>query len=174
MDIAHAPTIPLGLPAYLVVDELQRGVPPASILAPEDSLLAEFQSAHGYAFRWGDIIEVHRGTSLAWHFVPVELWFDTDRLRRWETAAALIPALQPDVAKTLKNRLPVELVLSGCHLHARRDPHALFSLVLIEPRQERKARRWLSAVFVPGLLPEVLDRVRSRLTEICQSEPRRE
>ena len=47
MNIARALTIPLGLPPYLVLDQLHRGISPAMILAPEDSLLAEYQHAGG-------------------------------------------------------------------------------------------------------------------------------
>jgi hypothetical protein len=173
MDILDALTMPLGLPSYLVLDELHRGVSPASILAPEGSLLAEYRDARGYGYGWGNIIEARTGTSLAWHFAPVELWRGTDELRRapGQTAAALIPELQPLVVAALRERLPLELVLVGCHPHSRRYPHVLFSLVLIEPRNEEKMRVWLSAVFLPGLLPEVIDRVRARLAEICRTNP---
>src|SRR5216683_7899030 len=84
MNIARALTIQLGLPPYLVLDQLHRGISPAMILAPEDSLLAEYQHADGYAFRWGNVIEARTGTWLAWHVAPVALWYVTDALRRSE------------------------------------------------------------------------------------------
>src|SRR5437667_3917596 len=117
MNILDARTIPLGLPACLVLDELHRGTSPSSILAPEESLLAEYQKAQGYAYTWGNIIEVRSSASLVWHFVPVELWDQTHGLRRARkhAAAELIPELQPVVVATLRDRLPAELMLVGCH-----------------------------------------------------------
>src|SRR6059036_1424065 len=104
MNILEARTIPLGLPSYLVLDELRRGVSPASILAPEGSLLAEYHGAHGYAYRWGNIIEARNSASFIWQFVAVELWDQTDELRRapGHAAAGLIPELQPLIVATLR------------------------------------------------------------------------
>jgi hypothetical protein len=171
MNIVDARTIPLGLPAYLVLDELHRGASPASILAPEASLLAEYRNAHGYAYAWGNIIEVRSSASLVWHFVPVELWDQTHGLRRarQHTAAELIPELQPVVVATLRDRLPAELMLVGCHPRSRRFPQVLFSLVLIGRSRERAARQSIAGVFLPNVLPEVLSRLRARIADICRA-----
>jgi hypothetical protein len=176
MNIPDALTIPLGLPAPLIRDQLDRGISPAMILAPEGSLFAEYQNADGYTYRWGNIIEARTPTSLAWHFAPVELWRDTDHLRRSpeQTAAELIPKLQHEVVAALRDRLPAELVLVGCHPQSRRYPHVLFSLVLVNPCRQQQSRRWLAAVFVPSVLPDVLARVRAQLVEICRAPPVRE
>ena len=172
MNIADALTIPLGIPAYLVVDQLRRGASPASILANEDSLLAEYRNAHGYAYRWGNIIEARTGAWLAWHFAPVELWEATEALRRAPEHGApeLIPKLQPELARTLSNRLPAELMLVGLHPQSRRYPHVLFSLVLLDADRERAARQWIAAVFLPGVLPEVLERARAQIVQACRTD----
>jgi hypothetical protein len=172
MSIDDALTHPLGIPAYLVLDQLRRGVPPASILAIDDSLLAEYRNARGYAYPWGNIIEAHAVPGLAWHFALVELWETTDPLRRSPEHAVhvLIPKLQRVVARALRDQLPVELVLAGCHPQSRRDPHVLFSLALVDSARERPSRHWMAAVFLPRLLPEVLDRVRAQLIQICVTD----
>lgn len=169
MNIVDALTIPLGLPAYLVVDELDHGVSAASILAPHDSLLAEHRYARGYAYAWGNIIEA-RTTSLAWHFVPVALWEQTDELRRAPThaAAELIPTLQPLIVASLRDRLPSELVLIGCHPQSRRCAHVLFGLVVVDPACERRARRWLATMFLPRVLPKALEACRAQIVDICR------
>jgi hypothetical protein len=171
MNIEHALTIPLGLPPYLVLDQLHRGISPASILAPEDSLLAEYENADGYAYRWGNVIEARTPAWLAWHVAPVALWHDTDALRRSpaQTAAALIPLLQHQVIGTLSKELPAGLMLAGCHPQSRRYPHVLFSLVLIDPRREREIRRWLADSFLETVLPNVLGRSRAEITELCRA-----
>jgi hypothetical protein len=168
MNIAQALTIALGLPPYLVLDQLHRGISPAMILAPEDSLLAEYHHADGYAFRWGNIIEARTGT---WHVAPVELWYVTDQLRRSpaQTAAALIPLLQHEVIGALSTGLPAGLMLVGCHPQSRRYPHVLFSLLLVDPHRERVIRRWLADIFIERMLPNVLGRVRAEITEICHT-----
>ncbi len=169
MSIIDALTIPLGVPVALIRDQLNRGVPPAAILAPEASLLAEFQDARGYAYAWGNINEARSSASLVWHFVPAELWEQTDELRRasHSTAVELIPALQPVVIATLRDRLRDDVLLVGCHPQSRRHPHVLFSVCLVHRPHERRARRWLAAVFLPSLLPEVLEHCRARVVEIC-------
>lgn len=171
MSIADALTIPLGVPVPLLHDQLHRGVSPAAILAPEGSLLAQYRHAHGYAYAWGNIIEVRSSASLDWHFVPVELWDQTDGLRRarQHAAAELIPELQPVVVATLRDRLPPELMLVGCHPQSRRFPHVLFSLMLIRRSGERAGRHWIAAVFLPKVLPEVLSRLRARIADICRT-----
>jgi len=99
----------------LVRDLLDRGVSPAAILAPKGSLLAEHHGAHGYAYEWGNVIEARTGSTLAWHFVPVMLWRDTEESRRAQThtAARLIPELQQEVVAALRERLRRRLVLAG-------------------------------------------------------------
>ena len=171
MNIAQALTIPLGLPPYLVLDQLHRGISPAMILAPEDSLLAEYQRADGYAYRWGNVIEARTGTWLAWHVAPVELWYVTDQLRRspTQTAAELIPLLQHKVTGALSTGLPAGLMLVGCHPQSRRYPHVLFSLLLVDPHRERVIRRWLADIFIERVLPNVLGRVRAEITAICRT-----
>jgi hypothetical protein len=172
MNIPDALTIPLGIPAYLVADQLRRGVSPASILASEDSLLAEYRNAFGYAYRWGNIIEARTGAWLAWHFAPVELWEATEALRRAPEHGApeLIRVLQPELAGTLRGRLPMELMLVGVHPQSRRYPHVLFSLVLVDSDRQRGARQWIAAVFLPGVLPEVLERARVQLVQACRTD----
>ena len=166
MDIVEARTIPLGIPVPLVRDLLDRGVSPAAILASEGSLLGEYHAARGYAYAWGNVIEARSARSLVWHFVPVELWEQTQKLRRpTHPAVELIPELQPTIAESLRDRLPGELVLIGCHPQSRRHAHALFSLLLVEPARERRVRRWLAVVFLPRVLPKVLDACRARIAD---------
>ena len=169
MSIVDALTIPLGLPVTLIRDQLNHGVPAAAILAPEGSLLADFQNAYGYAYRWGDIIEARSTAALAWHFVPVELWEETDELRRASehAVAELIPELQPVVVAALRDRLPAGIMLIGCHPYSRRASHVLFSLVLVDRGRETAARRWLVADFLPCTWPGVLRQLHTRLDELC-------
>jgi hypothetical protein len=169
MDIVEARTISLGIPVSLVRDLLDRGVSPAAILAPEGSLRGEYHGARGYAYAWGNVIETRGTASLIWHFVPVELWEQTEKLRRpTHTAVELIPQLQPTIVDALRDRLPDELVLIGCHPRSRRHAHALFSLLVVEPARERRLRRWLAVVFLPRVLPKVLDACRTRIAEACR------
>jgi hypothetical protein len=169
VNILDARTIRLGLPPQLVLDELHRGASPESILAPEGSLLSEYRQARGYAYDWGDMIERRSTSSLTWHFVPVELWETTENLRRpTHTAVELIPQLQPAIVESLHDRLPSELVLIGCHPQSRRRAHALFGLVLVEPACERRVRRWLTVVFLPRVLPKLLDACRARIAGMCR------
>ena len=172
MNIADALTIPLGIPAYLVVDQLRLGVSPAAILASEDSLLAEYRNAHGYAYRWGNIIEARTGAWLAWHFAPIELWEATEALRGAPEhgVSALIPQLQRELAGMLSNRLPVEIMLVGLHPQSRRHPHVLFSLVLVDSDRERAVRQWIAAVFLPDVLPELLRCARVQLGQACGTD----
>jgi hypothetical protein len=171
MNIEHALTIPLGLPPYLVLDQLHRGISPASILASEDSLLAEYRNADGYAYRWGNVIEARTPAWLAWHVAPVTLWSDTAALRRSsaQTAATLTPLLQHQVIGTLTEALPAGLMLAGCHPQSRRYPHVLFSLVLIDPDREREIRRWLANIFLERVLPNVLGRIRAEIIAVCRT-----
>ena len=170
MDIVEGRTIPLGMPVPLVRDLLDRGVTPAAILASEGSLLGEYRGARGYVYAWGNVIEARSARSLTWHFVPVELWEQTEKLRRpTRTAVELIPELQPAIVESLHDRLPSELVLIGCHPQSRRHAHAVFSLLLVEPARERRVRRWLAVVFLPRLLPKVLEACRARIADACRS-----
>jgi len=169
MNILDARTIRLGLPPQLVLDELHRGASPESILAPEGSLLSEYRDARGYAYDWGDMIEARRASSLTWHFVPVELWEQTENLRRpTHTAVELIPQLQAIIVESFHDRLPSQLVLTGCHPQSRRHAHVLFSLLLVEPTCERRVRRWLTVVFLPRVLPKLLDTCRARIAGMCR------
>ena len=170
MSIARTPTIPLGIPVPLVRDLLDRGVSPAAILESEGSLLEEYHDARGYAYAWGNIIEARSSASLIWHFIPVELWAQTDKFRRMptHTAVELIPGLQSVIVASLRDCLPAEFVLIGCHPQSRRYAHALFSLLLVEPARERRARRWLAAIFLPRVLPETLLVCRTRIADICR------
>ena len=168
MGIVNALTIPLGIPVPLVRDLLDRGVSPAAILASEGSLLAEYHDSRGYAYVWGNVIEARRTASLIWHFIPVELWEQTEKARApAHTAVDLIPQLQPAIVDTLRDRLLGELVLIGCHPQSRRYAHALFSLLLVEPARERRVRRWLANVFLPRLLPQTLEACRARISAVC-------
>ena len=169
MDIVEGRTIPLGIPVPLVRDLLDRGVSPAAILAPEVSLLGEYHGARGYAYAWGNVIETRGTASLIWHFIPVELWEQTEKLRRpTHTAVELIPELQPTIGESLRDHLPRELLLIGCHPQSRRHVHALFSLLVFELARERRVRRWLAVVFLPRVLPNVLDACRARIADMCR------
>ena len=168
MGIVNALTIPLGIPVPLVRDMLNRGVSPAAILASEGSLLEEYHDSRGYAYIWGTVIEARRAASLIWHFVPVELWEQTEKARApAHTAVELIPQLQPAIVDNLRDRLLGELVLIGCHPESRRLAHALFSLLLVEPARERRARRWLANVFLSRVLPQALESCRARIADVC-------
>jgi hypothetical protein len=170
MRIADARAVPLGIPVALVRDLLERGVASAAILESEGSLLDEYRDARGYAYAWGNIIEARSAGALAWHFVPVELWQQTEQVR-WasvHSAVELIPGLQPTVVANLRHHLPDDLVLIGCHPQSRRYAHVLFGLLLVEPVRERRARRWLGTIFLPRVLPAVLEVCRARIADICR------
>lgn len=164
MDIIRTHTVPLGIPVPLLRDLLARDVPAAAILAPTDSLLAAYRGCRGYAFPWGDIIEMRSAASLVWHFVPVELWEATESIRpAHHTAVALIPHLQPTLAATWDDHLPEELLLVGCHPQSRRLPHVLFGFLLVDLAHEQRIRRWLATTFLPRLLPLALAVCRARV-----------
>ena len=173
MNIADALTIPLGLPAYLVLDQLRRGASPASILGGEDSLLAEYRNARGYAYRLG---QHHRSAHRCLARLALRpggaLAKSPKRCveRRNTAPPSSLRPLQPELARTLANRLPAELMLVGLHPQSRRHPHVLFSLVLLDADRERATRQWIAAVFLPGVLPEVLERARVQLIRACRTD----
>ena len=171
MSIADGHTLPIGIPAYFVAEELARGMLPAGILAPGGLLLEEYLGASGYPAPWGHVIEERHAGRLAWRFTPLRMLTATDPLRAplKLAVADLIPQLQPTVVEALRGCLPGGLILVGCHPCARRHRHALFTLLLLDAQREGAVRRWLSESFLPDRLPPLLDRVQARLGALCAS-----
>jgi hypothetical protein len=177
MGIRDAKRVPLGVPPYFLVDELARGADPADILSLEPgSLLEEYYDTYGYVYRFGHVIEQRFSPRsptgrhlLVWRFVPIEIWCDTDPLRRHVSATIvqIIPSLQTKILAALRPLLPKTLLLLGSQRNGRRYPHTLFSLMLWDSRKERETRGWLEDEFVSNLLPPLLSHLRARILNSC-------
>jgi hypothetical protein len=59
----------------------------------------------------------------------------------------------------IEPHLPSGLVARGCQGASRRSPHALFTLLLTEPRSATAVRDWLASPFLIDRLPSLLNDV---------------
>lgn len=71
--VAGSPT-PMGIPALLIADQLSRGRSADQVLCGSRGLLAEYAGAQGYAYHWGQLIEIRLGRYILWRVIPVAMW----------------------------------------------------------------------------------------------------
>ena len=124
------------------------------------ALRAEYHEAEGHLFTWGHIVGSQVTPFRTWRIVPVALW---ERLARGCHGQRLdIPgrlvSLAPLVRMALAPHLPRSLRLTGLQAEGRRHRYALFTLLLADPADHRRARHWLCRHLVPELLPALLAR----------------
>ena len=153
--------VPIGIPALFLADQLSHGRSAEQILNGKRGLIAEYAGAEGYAYRWGHLIEVQLGRFVLWRVVPVALWERLSDVRAGSPMLIeeLLTLMQPGIRPALEPHLPAGVVARGCQGASRRSPHALFTLLLTEPRVVTFVRDWLAARFLSELLPTLLTSV---------------
>ena len=129
--------------------------------------------------RWGGRLRRQLGARgrdqsercVVWRFVPVELFSRADprELVARSCITDLVHLLQSEVRQSLEPRLPLHLTLTTMHRLGRRHPHALFGLVLADPRLTGPARRWIASELLPELLPALLAQAARRLRKLSWS-----
>ena len=157
--------IPVGIPVPFLADKVLSDLPYHERLVRCVSLLREYAGAVGYVDSWGHVVETSQNKCVVWRFVPVELFSGVD-LRQLGTRSCitdLVHLLQSEVRQCLEPRLPLHLTLTTMHRLGRRHPHALFGLVVADPRLIGSARRWIASELLPELLPTLLARAARRL-----------
>jgi hypothetical protein len=82
----------------------------------------------------------------------------------------LLTLMQPGIRPALKPHLPAGVVLRGCQGASRRSPHALFTLLLTEPRAATGVRNWLATPFLTDLLPSLLHSIERRVADFLRSD----
>ena len=163
--------VPIGIPAFFLADQLSRGRSAEQILSGKRGLIAEYAGAEGYAYRWGHLIEDRLGRFVLWRVVPVALWERFSNIRAGSPLLIeeLLTLMQPGVSPALEPHLPSGLVLRGCQGASRRSPHALFTLLLTEPRAASAVRDWLASSFLIDLLPSLLNDVERGVANLVRS-----
>jgi len=163
--------VPLGIPALFLADQLSRGRTGEQILSGKRGLIAEYAGAEGYSYRWGHLIEVRLGRFVLWRVVPVALWERLSDVRAGSPLLIeeLLTLVQPGISPALEPHLPSGLVLRGCQGASRRSPHALFTLLLTEPRAASAVRDWLASSFLIDLLPSLLNDVERGVANLVRS-----
>ena len=162
--------VPLGIPALFLADQLSRGRTGEQILSGKGGLIVEYAGAEGYSYRWGHLIEVRLGRFVLWRVVPVALWERLSDVRAGSPLLIeeLLTLMQPGIPPALKPHLPSGVVARGCQGASRRSPHALFTLLLTEPRVASAVRDWLASAFLIDLLPSLLSSVARRVEHILR------
>jgi hypothetical protein len=163
--------VPIGIPALFIADQLSRGRPPEHVLSGKRGLIGEYAGAEGYAYRWGQIIELRLGRYVLWRIVPVAMW---DQLTERRTRPQLliedwVTLVQPGIRTALQSRLPPTVLLAGCQGATRRCPHALFALLLADPHAAAATRHWLTTRFLTELLPPLLHGVERRVADLLRN-----
>ena len=159
--------IPIGIPASFIIDQLLRGRTAEQALGGPRGLIAEYAGAEGYAYRWGQIIEVRMGRYILWRVVPVAMWdhLAERRAARPLLIEELLTLAQPGIREALRPHLPRDMLLAGCQGPSRRSPHMLFALLLADPSAVTAVRQWLAAPFLTDLLPRLLSSVERDVAE---------
>jgi hypothetical protein len=162
--------VPIGIPALFLADQLSRGRSAEQILNGERGLIAEYAGAEGYAYRWGHLIEVRLGRFVLWRVVPVALWERLSDVRAGSPLfiEELLTLVQPGISPAPEPHLPAGVRLTGCQGQSRRSPHALFALLLADPRAATAVRRWLAMSLLTEFLPTLLNSVERRVTELLR------
>ena len=163
--------VPIGIPAFFLADQLSRGRTVEQILSGKRGLIAEYAGAEGYAYRWGHLIEVRLGRFVLWRVVPVALWERLSDVRAGSPLLIeeLLTLMQPGIPPALEPHLPSGVVARGCQGASRRSPHALFTLLLTEPRAASAVRDWLASPFLIDLLPSMLNDVERGVANLVRS-----
>jgi len=166
--VVVANPVPVGIPAYFLADQLLRSRTAEEILSGKRGLIAEYAGSEGYAYRWGHLIEVRLGRFVLWRVVPVALWERLSPLRAGSPLLIeeLLTLVQPGIRPALEPHLPSVVVARGCQGASRRSPHALFTLLLTEPRAATAVRDWLAAPFLTDLLPPLLHSIERRVADL--------
>ena len=133
-------------------------------------LIAEYAGAEGYAYAWGHLIEQRLGRFVLWRVVPVALWERLSDVRAGSPLLIeeLLTLMQPGIRPALEPHLPSGVVARGCQGASRRSPHALFTLLLTEPRTVTVVRQWLATPFLTDLLPSLLHSIEQRLIDFLR------
>ena len=163
--------VPLGIPALFLADQLSRGRTGERILSGKRGLIAEYAGAEGYAYAWGHLIEQRLGRSVLWRVVPVALWERLSDVRAESPLLIeeLLTLMQPRIPPALEPHLPSGVVARGCQGASRHSPHALFTLLLTEPRAATAVRDWLARPFLIDLLPSMLNDVERGVANLVRS-----
>ena len=163
--------VPIGVPALFLADQLSRGSAVEQMLSGKRGLIAEYAGAEGYAYSWGHLIEVGLGRFVLWRVVPVALWERLSDVRAGSPRLIeeLLTLMQPDISPALEPHLPSGLVLRGFQGASRRSPHALFTLLLTEPRAATAVRDWLASAFLIDLLPPLLNDIERGVANLVRS-----
>jgi len=163
--------VPIGIPALFLADQLSRGRTGEQILSGKRGLIAEYAGAEGYAYAWGHLVEQRVGRFVLWRVVPVALWERLSNVRAWSPLLIeeLLTLMQPGISPALEPHLPSGVVARGCQGASRRSPHALFTLLLTEPRAATAVRDWLASSFLIDLLPSLLNDVERGVENLVRS-----
>ena len=166
--------VPIGIPALFLADQLSRGRSGEQILSGKRGLIAEYAGAEGYAYRWGHLIEVRLDRFVLWRIVPVVLWERLSDVRAGSPLLIeeLLTLVQPAIPPALEPHLPSGVVARGCQGASRRGPHALFALLLADPRAATAVRHWLAMSLLTELLPALLTGVEGRLAGLLRDVAR--
>ena len=172
--VVVANPVPVGIPAYFLADQLLRRRSAEEILSGKKGLIAEYAGAEGYAYGWGHLIEQRLGRFVLWRVVPVTLWERLSKLRAGSPLLIedVLTLVQPDVHPALASHLPAGVLLTGSQGQSRRSPHALFALLLADPRAVTAIRHWLATPFLTELLPTLLNSVEGRVVELLRGVSR--
>jgi hypothetical protein len=84
----------------------------------------------------------------------------------------LLALVQPGIRPALEPHLPSGLVVRGCQGASRRSPHALFALLLADPRAATAVRHWLAMSLLTELLPTLPTSVEGRLACLLRCDVR--
>jgi hypothetical protein len=170
-DLVVANPVPIGIPALFLADQLSRGRTGEQILSGKRGLIAEYAGAEGYAYAWGHLIEVRLGRFVLWRVVPVALWERLSDVRAGSPLLIeeLLTLMQPRIPPALEPHLPSGVVARGCQGASRRSPHALFTLLLTEPRAATAVRDWLASPFLIDLLPSLLNDIERGVADLMGS-----
>ena len=163
--------LPVGIPVLFLADKVLSDLPYHERLVRCVSLLREYAGAVGYVDSWGHVVETSQNECVVWRFVPVELFSRADPRQAGTRSCItdLVHLLQSEVRQSLEPRLPLHLALTTMHRLGQRHPHALFGLVLADPRLTGSARRWIASELLPELLPALLAQAARRLRKLSWS-----
>jgi hypothetical protein len=78
----------------------------------------------------------------------------------------------PGIRPALEPHLPAGVVARGCQGTSRRSPHALFTLLLTEPRAVIAVRQWLASPFLTDLLASLLNNIERGVEDLLRRASR--
>ena len=117
--------MPMGIPASFIADQLSRGRSADQVLRGNRGLLAEYAGAEGYAYPWGQLIEIRLGRFILWRVIAVAMWNHLVERRAGSPLLIeeLLTRVQPGIRPALRRHLPRDVLLAGCQGASRRNPH---------------------------------------------------